>query len=84
MAENLISKDIKEGITTLTLNRPKAMNALNVGMVNAMGDQLAKLRFDPSIRVVIITGAGEKAFCAGADLKGFAEGRARRATSHQT
>ncbi|KJS28641.1 MAG: enoyl-CoA hydratase [Desulfatitalea sp. BRH_c12] len=68
MEENLVISDVAEGIANLTLNRPEAMNAFSVAMLQAMGRALADLRFDPAIRVVIVTGAG-KAFSAGADLK---------------
>jgi enoyl-CoA hydratase/carnithine racemase len=56
-------------VATITLNRPRAMNAVNFQMLRELAQGLAGLRFNPDIRVVIITGAGEKAFCAGADLK---------------
>ena len=57
------------GIATLTLNRPQVMNSLNFPLLHALRDQIESLRFRTDIRVVIITGTGEKAFCAGADLK---------------
>ena len=60
---------VDRGIATLTLNRPEVMNALNFDIVRALDRHLEAVRFDPEIRVVIVTGAGEKAFCAGADLK---------------
>ncbi len=53
----------------LTLNRPKAMNALNFEMLYAIRDEVDALQYRSDIRSVIITGAGERAFCAGADLK---------------
>ncbi|RJQ80144.1 MAG: enoyl-CoA hydratase [Desulfobacteraceae bacterium] len=68
MEENLVTCEIADGIATLTLNRPDAMNAFSVAMLDAMAQRLSNLRFDPAIRVLIITGAG-KAFSAGADLK---------------
>ena len=57
-----------DGVCTLTLNRPQSRNALSRGMLAAMAGELARLRDDASVRVVIITGAGP-AFCAGHDLK---------------
>ncbi len=69
MASDLVLKDVQDNIATLTLNRPEVMNSFNVAMLGALGDRLAELRFDASVRVVIITGAGGKAFSAGADLK---------------
>jgi enoyl-CoA hydratase/carnithine racemase len=57
------------GIAALTLNRPAVMNSLNFQLLHALRDQIDSLRLRRDIRVVIIVGAGEKAFCAGADLK---------------
>jgi enoyl-CoA hydratase/carnithine racemase len=60
----------QRGTTTwLTLNRADAMNALSRGLVSELGATIRKLRTDSSVRAVVITGAGERAFCAGADLK---------------
>ena len=61
----------------VTLNRPKALNALTHGMVVAMKAKLDEWVGDPSIGVVIVRGAGERAFCAGGDIRAIAEsGRA--------
>jgi enoyl-CoA hydratase len=59
------------GIATLTLNRPKALNALNLAMVGELEQAVHHVRDDPSVRVVVITGAGDKAFAAGADITEF-------------
>lgn len=67
--EDLVSVEINDHVATLTLNRPEAMNSFNVAMVRALGERLAELRFDKRARVVIVTGSGDKAFSAGADLK---------------
>jgi enoyl-CoA hydratase/carnithine racemase len=56
-------------VVVLKLNRPKAMNALNFSLLNALKDEIARLQFATDVRAIIITGEGEKAFCAGADLK---------------
>jgi enoyl-CoA hydratase/carnithine racemase len=69
MDEPVILAEEKEHILTLTLNRPQAMNAFNFAQVAALEEQIDRVRFRPEIRVVILTGSGEKAFCAGADLK---------------
>ncbi|MDB4979807.1 MAG: Enoyl-CoA hydratase/isomerase, partial [Myxococcales bacterium] len=53
----------------VTLNRPAAANALSCELVGALGHAFARVRGDEDVRAVIVTGAGEKAFCAGADLK---------------
>jgi enoyl-CoA hydratase/carnithine racemase len=59
----------KNSVLIVTLNRPRYMNALNIETLKEGKKILTDIYFDPDIRVVIITGAGEKAFCAGADLK---------------
>jgi len=69
MNESVLLVKEKNGVVTLTLNRPEVMNSLNFPLLHALRDQIESLRFKPNIRVVIITAAGEKAFCAGADLK---------------
>ena len=69
MDDGIVLKDEADGVMTLTLNRPKIMNSLNFDMLRALRDQIEAVRFNTDVRVVIITGAGEKAFCAGADLK---------------
>ena len=59
----------KDKIAILTLNRPEIMNALNFPLLKELNHFITEANFDKGIRVIIITGAGEKAFCAGADLK---------------
>ncbi|MBI6546885.1 MAG: enoyl-CoA hydratase [Cyanobacteria bacterium NC_groundwater_1444_Ag_S-0.65um_54_12] len=61
--------DISEQICTLTLQRPQLANALNFDLLEALRHTLGELRCSGDFRVCILTGAGEKAFCAGADLK---------------
>lgn len=61
-------------IMVLTINRPNARNAVNEAVCRGVGDALAEADADPSVRVVVLTGAGEKAFCAGVDLKAVAAG----------
>jgi len=56
------------GVTTLTLNRPEARNALSLGMLQALSAEFDRAAADPSVRVVVLAGAGP-AFCAGHDLK---------------
>jgi crotonobetainyl-CoA hydratase len=60
----------REGnVLVITLNRPDARNAVNGAMSTAVGDALHSAQEDPEVWAVVITGAGEKSFCAGADLK---------------
>lgn len=58
-----------DGVATLTLNRPEVMNSFNFALLYALKEQIDILRLKPDVRVIIITGSGQKAFCAGADLK---------------
>ena len=66
-----IDYEIADHVATVTLNRPKALNAHNVQMRDDMGEVLTAIRDDDDIRAVVFRGAGEKAFCAGADLSEF-------------
>ena len=63
-------------IGRLVLNRPRALNALDAPMIDALGAGLAAWRDDPAIHAVIIEGTGERAFCAGLDLKELGAGGA--------
>ena len=56
-------------VGVLTLNRPKALNSMTVGMLETMGSILDEIESDPDTRVLVLTGTGERAFCVGADLK---------------
>ncbi|TQE21180.1 crotonase/enoyl-CoA hydratase family protein [Streptomyces ipomoeae] len=61
-------------VMVITLNRPEARNAVNAAVARGVGNALEEADHDPEIRAVVITGAGDKAFCAGADLKAVARG----------
>ena len=61
------------GVVVLTINRPQALNALNSELLAELGCALYELEYDATAKVIIITGAGEKAFVAGADIKEMAE-----------
>jgi enoyl-CoA hydratase/carnithine racemase len=67
-AEVLLRRE-EEGILTLTLNRPEVMNSLNFELLHRLRDQVDQVRHRRDVRVIVITGSGEKAFCSGADLK---------------
>ncbi|MDV3124283.1 crotonase/enoyl-CoA hydratase family protein [Mycobacterium sp. 21AC1] len=58
----------------VTINRPEARNAINASVSTGLGDALQAAQDDPEVRVVVITGAGDKSFCAGADLKAISRG----------
>lgn len=69
-------------VTTVTINRPEAYNALNAEVLRRLHAAVLDAEADPAIRAVVVTGSGEKAFCAGADLKELAGMSADRA--HET
>jgi enoyl-CoA hydratase len=69
--ENIIISS-ENGIGQITINRPSKLNALNVATIKELHDGLESLDTNPEIRVIIITGEGEKAFVAGADISEFA------------
>jgi len=60
--------EIDEPIGVITLNRPAVLNALRSGLLDELGAALAAMEQDPRVRAVVLTGAGEKAFAAGADI----------------
>lgn len=61
------------GIAQITLNRPDKLNALNATLLQELQMVVAKMKIDPAVRGVILTGSGAKAFCAGADINQLAE-----------
>ncbi|OBH12789.1 crotonase/enoyl-CoA hydratase family protein [Mycobacterium sp. E1747] len=61
-------------VLIVTINRPEARNAVNGAVSAAVGDALQAAQHDPEVRAVVITGAGDKSFCAGADLKAIGRG----------
>ena len=72
MAEVLTSAD--NGVARITINRPERRNALSWDVIRQLREAVAAAKGDDDVRVVVITGAGDKAFCAGADLDGMASG----------
>src|SRR5436305_14063700 len=66
-----IDVDLTDGIATITINRPERMNAMDAEHYKGLSQAWMRVRDDTAIRVAIITGAGEKSFSAGADLKSF-------------
>jgi enoyl-CoA hydratase/carnithine racemase len=71
MADELLY-DVNDGVATVTLNRPDQRNALNGNLLTALVDAMKRVHDDDDVRAVVLTGSGEKVFCAGADLGGFA------------
>lgn len=66
--ENLILQDVEPGIRIIKISRPKALNALNTQTLLELREVLRAVSTDGSVRVVVVTGDGEKAFIAGADI----------------
>jgi enoyl-CoA hydratase len=63
--------DVRDGIAVITINRPDKLNALNAAVINELGTVVDAVRAAPDIRAAIVTGAGPKAFVAGADIGEF-------------
>lgn len=68
MAFNNLLVTTEDGITTIALNRPKVLNALNGELVGELHEAFRAIKKDPATQVVILTGEGDKAFAAGADI----------------
>src|SRR5262249_22316129 len=64
---------LEDGVARLTLNRPEVRNALSRAMLQELETALATAEADPAARVIVLAGAGQAAFCAGADLKGVGD-----------
>jgi len=73
MAYENILLEINDSIATITLNRPKVLNALNQALLIELGTAVDEIAANDSVRVVLLTGAGEKAFAAGADIQELAQ-----------
>ncbi|HAB26699.1 MAG TPA: enoyl-CoA hydratase, partial [Xanthomarina gelatinilytica] len=69
--ENILA-NFQNGMTTITINRPNKLNALNKGTIQELHDALDAANTDTKTKVIIITGSGDKAFVAGADISEFA------------
>ena len=65
----VLDVDVRGHVATVTLNRPKAMNAIDPDLRSALHDAWWRISTDDDIRVALLTGAGDRAFCVGADLK---------------
>jgi crotonobetainyl-CoA hydratase len=74
ISSNPVLTELHDHTLLLTINRPQAMNAVNADVADALGDAVAAAEHDDAVRVVVLTGAGDRAFCAGADLKALSRG----------
>ena len=73
MSYETLLADVKDGVASVILNRPEVRNALNATLIRELEQVLASLEADQAARVIVLAGAGDKAFCAGADLKGVGD-----------
>lgn len=73
MTFNNIRVEVNQGVALITFNRPKALNALNSDLLAELSEALDKLTEDDTIRVLVLTGEGEKSFVAGADINELAK-----------
>jgi enoyl-CoA hydratase len=73
VSEQVVRVDVADGIALITIDRPEKRNALNAAVRAALIDALDRLRADDAARVIVVTGQGDKAFVAGADIGEFAE-----------
>ncbi|HNQ27611.1 MAG TPA: enoyl-CoA hydratase-related protein, partial [Aquaticitalea sp.] len=73
MAYNNILSENQNGITTITINRPAKLNALNKDTIQELHEAFDAANNDTKTKVIIVTGSGEKAFVAGADISEFAD-----------
>jgi len=81
MAYENILCEVADGVATVTVNRPEKLNALNRAITGELDQCFAALADDPAVRVVVLRGAGEKAFVAGADIGEMADMKADDAES---
>jgi len=73
MGFNNLLLETRDGVAFLTVNRPKVLNALNAETIGELDEASSSLSADPAVRAVIVAGAGEKAFVAGADINELAQ-----------
>nr|WP_263326630.1 enoyl-CoA hydratase [Neobacillus sp. Marseille-Q6967] len=72
MENQAVITEVKDGYAIVTLNQPNALNALSTEIVEGLTESMNRLKHDPAIRAVILTGHG-RAFCAGGNIKGFSD-----------
>jgi enoyl-CoA hydratase/carnithine racemase len=79
---NQVLFEVDRAVARITLNRPERRNAMSFEVMYGLREAMARARADAAVRVVVLTGAGDKAFCAGADLTGIAD-NAGPAAAHE-
>jgi 2-(1,2-epoxy-1,2-dihydrophenyl)acetyl-CoA isomerase len=86
IAEETMSELLEKidgGVAVLTMNRPDAMNALSSNMMDGLLNGLARAAENPDVGCVVLTGAGQRAFCAGGDVKAMAAGGRMQGAAHE-
>jgi enoyl-CoA hydratase/carnithine racemase len=73
MSEPEVLYSVDAGVARVTINRPERRNAMSFGVMQGLRDAVASAKTDDSVRVLVLTGAGDRAFCACADLGGIAD-----------
>src|SRR5438874_13616909 len=82
-ADGKIQQSITDGVGVITFNNPAKRNAMSLDMWQGLGHALIELRDDPEVRVVVLVGAGDKAFVSGADISQFEKTRHNAAASEE-
>src|SRR5437868_15270763 len=82
-ADGKIQQGITDGVGVITFNNPDKRNAMSLEMWEGLGHALVELRDNPDVRVVILVGAGDKAFVSGADISQFEKTRHNAAASEE-
>ncbi|WP_168226325.1 enoyl-CoA hydratase [Bradyrhizobium sp. SK17] len=83
LADGKILQSVVDGVGVITFNNPDKRNAMSLEMWEGLGEALVALRDDPAVRVVILVGAGDKAFVSGADISQFEKTRHNAAASEE-
>ena len=82
-ASEHIKCEVEGGLAVLTLNRPRALNALTLDMMRSMTETLRRWEADEAVRLIVVVGEGERAFCAGGDVKSIAAARGQQAAQRE-
>ena len=83
MADNPLLRDTRDGVATLTFNRPDKLNAMSEPLIERLDAEVAALAIDRSVRVVVLKGAGNRAFIAGADIEAYRGGNLKGFIAYQ-
>ncbi|HMK62265.1 MAG TPA: enoyl-CoA hydratase-related protein [Acidimicrobiales bacterium] len=82
-ADHEVLYDVAGAVATLTINRPERRNAMSWSVIRSLRAGVSRAGADPAVRVLVLTGAGDKAFCSGADLSAMSGGHEGFLSTHQ-